>query len=110
MYNGKLIANDTPAAIKSKISGRLLELRPTRFVQAQAAVTGLPGVLEVQTYGDKLHLFVDNVAQRKPQIAAALAAQGITHDEIREIEVRMEEAYISLVHRQAAATPERISA
>jgi ABC-2 type transport system ATP-binding protein len=107
MYNGKLIANDTPTAIKSKISGRLLELRPTRFVQAQAAVTGLPGVLEVQTYGDKLHLFVDNVAQRKPQIAAALAAQNITHDEIREIEVRMEEAYISLVHRQALAAPER---
>jgi ABC-2 type transport system ATP-binding protein len=107
MYNGKLIANDTPAAIKSKVSGRLLELRPTRFVQAQAAVTGLPGVLEVQTYGDKLHLFVDNVAQRKPQIAAALAAQAITHDEIREIEVRMEEAYISLVHRQALTAPER---
>jgi len=107
MYNGKLIANDTPAAIKSKISGHLLELRPAHFVQAQAAVTGLPGVLEVQTYGDKLHLFVDNVAQRKPQIAAALAAQNITHDEIREIEVRMEEAYISLVHRQALVTPER---
>jgi ABC-2 type transport system ATP-binding protein len=107
MYSGKLIASDTPAAIKSQIKGHLLELRPGRFVPAQAAVSGLPGVLEVQTYGDKLHLFVDNVAQRRPQIAAALAAQNIPHDEIREIEVRMEEAYISLVHHQAQVTPER---
>jgi len=34
-------------------------------------------------------------------IAAALAGQNIAHDDFREIEVRMEEAYISLVHRQA---------
>jgi ABC-2 type transport system ATP-binding protein len=107
MYSGKLIANDTPANIKGLIAGHLLELRPSRFVPAQAVVSGLKGVLEVQTYGDKLHVFVDNVAQRKPQIAAALAAENITHDEIREIEVRMEEAYISLVHRQAQAAQER---
>jgi len=106
IYSGRLIASDSPAAIKRQVKGHLLELRPGRFVPAQAAVTGLPGVLEVQTYGDKLHLFVDNVAQRRPQIAAALAAQDISHDEIREVEVRMEEAYISLVHRREQAGPE----
>ena len=58
----------------------------------------------LQTYGDKLHVFVDDVAQRKPQIDAALTAGGISHDDIREIEVRMEEAFISLVNRQAHAT------
>jgi hypothetical protein len=60
----------------------------------------MEGVLEVQTYGDKLHVFVDDVAQRKPQLEAALAAAGIQHDELREIEMRMEEAFISLVRRQ----------
>jgi hypothetical protein len=61
----------------------------------------MEGVLEVQTYGDKLHIFVDDVSQRKPQIETALAVIGIQHDAIREIQVRMEEAFINLVRRQA---------
>ena len=101
MYAGKLIANDTPANIKNTIAGRLLEFRPSQFVAAQNLLNGLKGVIEVQTYGDKLHIFVDDAAKGKALIAAALAGQNIAHDDIREIEVRMEEAYISLVHRQA---------
>lgn len=45
------------------------------------------------------HADVDN-PNRSAQIVAALAAQGITHDAIRLIEVRMEEAFISLVRQQ----------
>ena len=70
-------------------------------------MAGLEGVGELQTYGDKLHVFVDEVARRKPQIEAALAGAGIQHDEIREIEVRMEEAFISLIRRQTAQAAER---
>ncbi len=115
IYKGRLIASDTPASIKAMIPGHLLEVTPSRFVPAQGRVTGMEGVLEVQTYGDKLHLFVDDVAQRKPQIEAALAAEGISHDDFREIQVRMEEAFISLITRyahqaQAADYPPQVNA
>jgi ABC-2 type transport system ATP-binding protein len=102
IYVGKLIASGSPAAIKAMLPGHLLELTPSAFAPAQRLVTEIEGILEVQTYGDKLHIFVDEVPRRKPQIEAALAAAGIQHDEIREIEVRMEEAFISLVRRQAS--------
>ena len=100
MYQGKLIASGTPAAIKALLPGHLLELTPTDFAAAQQLVTHLEGVLEVQTYGDRLHLFVDD-AGRQQQLETALAAAGIHYDGIREIEVRMEEAFISLIRRQA---------
>ncbi len=100
MYEGKLIADDTPANIKQIITGELLELRPSDFVSAKVLVTSLEGVNELQTYGDKLHVFVDDAARRKPEIVAALTAHGIQHDEIRKIEVRMEEAFISLIRKQ----------
>jgi len=100
IYAGRLIAGGSPADIKATIPGRLLELTPSAFAAAQQLVAGLEGVLEVQTYGDKLHVFVDDVARREPQLEAALAGAGIQHDEPREIEVRMEEAFISLVRRQ----------
>ena len=100
IYDGKLIASDTPNQIKHLIAGELLELTPSPFVPAQELITGLEGVLEVQTYGEKLHVFVDEAKRRIPQIAAALNVQGITHEGIRLIEVRMEEAFISLIRRE----------
>jgi hypothetical protein len=79
------------------VPGRVLEFTPTRFVPAHQAVEQMEGVLEVQTYGAMLHVFVDDPAVRQPQIEAALTAQGITWGGMREIEARMEEAFISLI-------------
>jgi hypothetical protein len=61
----------------------------------------LDGVLEVQTYGAMLHVFVDDPDGRRSEIEHALAAQGIACKGMREIEPRMEEAFISLIERQA---------
>ena len=101
MYCGRLIACDTPAAIKRQVPGRLLAFTPSRFVPAQELVAGVEGVQELQTYGMMLHAFVDDPALRRPQIEATLAAAGITCGGMREIEPRMEEAFISLVGREA---------
>ncbi len=101
IYEGKLIVDDSPANIKALIKGHLLEFTPSAFIPALKLCEELDGVLEVQTYGEKLHVLVDDVAARKPQIKVALSAQGITSDEPREIEVRMEEAFISLIRRHA---------
>ena len=100
IYSGRLIASGSPAQIKAMIPGHLLAVTPSVFGAALKLIRGMEGVLEVQTYGVNLHVFVDEVAPRKAQIEAALGAQGITHDPIRVIEVRMEEAFLSLIRRQ----------
>ncbi len=100
MYEGKLIVDDSPAHIKALIPGHLLEFTPSAFTTAIKLCTEMEGVLEVQTYGEKLHVFVDEVSRRKPQIESALTSHGIQYDAMREIEVRMEEAFISLIRRQ----------
>jgi ABC-2 type transport system ATP-binding protein len=103
IYKGRLIAHDTPAKIKAMVPGHLLEFKPSKFVPARDLVTGMPGVLEVQTYGAMLHIFVDNIERRQRQIEKALGAQGIEWSGMRVIEPRMEEAFISLITRQEAA-------
>jgi ABC-2 type transport system ATP-binding protein len=102
IYQGGLIALDAPAAIKKMVPGQLLEFKPSKFNPAREIVTGMKGVLEVQTYGALLHIFVDNVERRRSQIEAALKRQKITCSEMRQIEPRMEEAFISLISRQEA--------
>ena len=100
MYAGKLIADDTPANVKKMVTGELLEVTPSDIVLARNLVAALDCVKELQTYGDKLHVFVDDAARRKPEIEAVLDSNRIQHDEIRKIEIRMEEAFISLIRQR----------
>jgi ABC-2 type transport system ATP-binding protein len=107
MYQGRLIICDTPNRVKGLIEGDLIEVHPVAeergiglMRRAEAVVAALPGVLEVQTYGDLLHIFVDDAEQRIPQIKAALADQSIQAEGLRQTQARMEEAFVSLIRRQ----------
>jgi ABC-2 type transport system ATP-binding protein len=104
LYQGRLVAHDSPQAIKAMVPGQLLEFTPSNFVPAERTVSELEGVYQVQTYGMMLHVFVDDARRRQAEIEAVLAAQGITCRGMREIEVRMEEAFISLIRRQREGT------
>jgi len=106
IYSGRLIASGSPASIKAMLPGDLLELAPSDLAGAQRLLQDMPGILETQTYGDKLHLFVDQAAQRQPMIESTLAAAGITFSGMRPLEVRMEEAFISLIRHEQAASPQ----
>ena len=102
MYRGRIVVCDVPERIKGLVGGELLELRPLNLRNAQKTVTELEGVLEVQTYGDLLHVFVDDAVEREAEILAALNEASIEVIDLRQIQPRMEEAFISLVRRQRA--------
>jgi ABC-2 type transport system ATP-binding protein len=100
MFDGNVIVCDTPERIKGLVEGELLELRPDQLREASGIIAGLPGVLEVQTYGDLLHVFVDDATGRASEIEAALDAASITINGLRQTRPRMEEAFISLIRRR----------
>jgi ABC-2 type transport system ATP-binding protein len=99
VHNGRLMAQGAPRTIERQTAGELLEVRPSEFVQAKAVAPALPGVLEVQTLGNRLRLFVDDAAAREAQIRAALNDHGIAVQGIRRVHPRMEEAFITLVRQ-----------
>ena len=63
-------------------------------------VADLEGTLEVQTYGDLLHIFVDSIARREVAVQDALSDAGISITDMRQTRPRMEEAFISLISHQ----------
>ncbi len=97
MYRGRLVVCDTPRAIRSMVKGELLEVRGPDLRRAREVVAQVPGVMEVQTYGDRLHVFVDDSEARGAALAQALADAGVSLQSLRPTRPRMEEAYISLV-------------
>ncbi len=97
MYAGRMVVCATPQEIRAKLQGDLVQFRPQDWQAARAIAEDLPGVLEVLTYGELIHLLVDSAEKRAPQIEKALVASGIEFSGLRQTPVRMEEAFISLI-------------
>ena len=99
MYEGRLVVCAPPQQIRAQIEGDLIKLYPDDWQAAYALVEKLPGVLEVQTYGEALHVLVDSAKKRLPKIKKALKKQGIVYHGARLAPARMEEAFISLIRK-----------
>jgi hypothetical protein len=90
---------DNPDNIKSMVPGQLIALWTSDMRRAKEIVSDLDGVLEVQTYGDQLRLFVEDAGDMNGHIQSALSAADIDILEMRRTQPRMEEAFISLISR-----------
>jgi ABC-2 type transport system ATP-binding protein len=102
MFEGDMIVCDTPERVKDLISGELIELRPDDLRRARDMVAELDGVLEIQTYGDLLHVFVDSAEKRVSALEDRLDKEGIAVSGLRQTRPRMEEAFISLIRKRIA--------
>lgn len=105
MYAGRLVICAPPTQIQSQIEGELIELFPEDWQSAHKLLKPLPGVLEIQTYGEALHIFVDSTEKRMPQIKKALEDHGLAYHGVRSAPARMEQAFISLI-RKMESIPE----
>ena len=104
MKNGKIIAEDTPSALRSRLNGRVIELRGSPINLLRHVAHQDADVEDVQVFGDRLHLRVkaaraESVIGRLP---AALAAQGVTVSRIRSISPTLEDVFIELVEKAEA--------
>jgi ABC-2 type transport system ATP-binding protein len=105
MYAGRMMRCDTPRRLRAEIQGDVVVVRHDDWRNVRSAVEEISGVLQVQTYGEALHLVVDSAEKRIPQIEEALRKEGLGEAEIRHAPARMEEAFISLI-REMEAAPE----
>ncbi len=102
LYAGKLAMCAPPEQIRGQIEGEMIALVPAQWQAARDLIEPLPGVFEVQTYGEALHVLVDNAEQRLPEITAVLTQAGIDYSGARPAPTRMEEAFISLIRQMEA--------
>ncbi len=108
MFQGQLIACDTPEAIQDMVDGEMLEMQPEAPNRIAEVLEGMPGVREVQIYGDLLHILVDDAEARIEEVRSAVEAAGKTVHGIRKIKPRMEEAFIHLIRKEQSAARSRI--
>ncbi len=102
MFAGRLVALDTPAALKrSAIDGHVLEIEGTPQDRAREVAAGLPGVREVAPHGARLHAVVDDAARRAGEIVRALREAGVEEARAERIEPSLEDVFVALIGGQA---------
>lgn len=97
MYEGRIVICASPKEIRQRLQGDMIDVIPADWQAAYGLLVTLPGVFEIQTYGESLHILVDSGTKRLPQIKRALKKQGIPFRGARQASPRMEEAFISLI-------------
>lgn len=99
IYQGSIVECDSPTAIRSRLGGEVIKVITSDWQAARELILPLPGVQEVQSYGEALHVLVDSAAKASQRIKKTLSKAKLDIIELREITPRMEEAFISLIRK-----------
>ncbi len=96
MYNGKLMAMDTPSALKaSQLKGLAWNVVADPLLSALDTLTATPGVHRAGLLGDHLHAITLGNAHTAASLQAALAGRGITAT-VEEAEPTLEDVFVEL--------------
>ncbi|HEU5050666.1 MAG TPA: ABC transporter ATP-binding protein [Gemmatimonadales bacterium] len=103
MNRGRLIALDTPAALRAGAHDPILELATGDSPRAVEALAGAPGVVEAAMFGRNLHLVVRDEDLAREAVPRLLAARGIDSGEIRRVEPSLEDVFVARVRAAGGA-------
>jgi ABC-2 type transport system ATP-binding protein len=95
---GQLLAVDTPGRLRAGLPGAILEViaRPQRA--ALDLLSRVPGVIEAQTFGERIHVRLS--AERGPeadQVLTLLGRAGLSVTSVRPVPSSLEDVFISRV-------------
>jgi ABC-2 type transport system ATP-binding protein len=99
---GRLLAADTPQAVKRLMRGTVVEIVCPEIRRAFAVLKRTADVREVQLFGDRLNVVVDVPDKGIPLIEAALGREGIPVLQKRTLPPSLENVFISVTERSTA--------
>lgn len=94
---GRIIECDTPDNLRGRMRGELLEVICAPQRRAKEILSPLPGVLSVQVFGERLHVWVESAERDQPQVEAALRAGGVRLEHIRRMAPSLEDVFVSVL-------------
>ncbi|MEQ1909023.1 MAG: ABC transporter ATP-binding protein [Vicinamibacterales bacterium] len=98
LHNGRLLALDTPDALRRALPGSLFEVLTTDHRRAVTALKSLPGVADVQTFGERAHVrVIDAPTDAAAQLTRHLAEVGVEVTLVRKVSASLEDVFVSML-------------
>ncbi len=92
MYQGELIACDTPTALRDRLHAAVLEGQTPQAMSARNLAATQAGVLNATLHGDVVRLLVDR-ADRQGALQAAWQAQGLRVQNLHVVPPHLEDVF-----------------
>ena len=108
IHEGRVLAVDTPARLRDLITGPMFEIVPGGINPSAAAdiVRAMPGVADVQIFGERLHVTVSDggsTTASASDFAAALRRTPLQHAPIRAVAPSLEDVFIARLSEEEHA-------
>lgn len=104
MNKGKLMRVDTPAALKDSMRGDVVEIVCDRVRDGFRLIKERWPRSEVQAFGDRLNVIVEDARRQSADLSSMLRGAGIAITSIRAISPSLENVFISmLTHPEGGA-------
>ena len=97
MSRGSIIQVDTPMKLKELMAGEIVEIVCHPVRAALEVLRRLPLTREVQAFGDRLNVVVENATRDVPSLLSALKEQKVSVTGWRTIDPSLENVFISLL-------------
>jgi len=105
MYRSKLMALDTPAALKSEyLHGAAWDLAATPLLETVEELSRADGVAQASLHGDRAHVILDSTKWSTQSLTNYLAGKGITVTSIETVQSTLEDVFTLLAHRGKAVS------
>ena len=100
MYRSKLMALDTPAALKSTyLHGAAWDLAANPLLETVEELSHTEGVAQASLHGDRAHVILDSTHWTPDHLTSYLANKGITVNSIETVQSTLEDVFTLLAHR-----------
>jgi ABC-2 type transport system ATP-binding protein len=108
IHDGRLLAVDTPAQLRTLITGPMFEILPGGVKPSEAAdiVRGISGVADVQIFGERLHVTVTGDAASVAagdHFSALLRHTPLEHASVRTVAPSLEDVFIARLSEEERA-------
>lgn len=97
MNKGHVLLDGAPRDLLNRLQGHMFELAAEPQPAAARLAAAYPGVEDVRTFGDRLHLRLARDVGELPELSAALQSAGIQFIHLKPVVPTLEDVFISLL-------------
>jgi ABC-2 type transport system ATP-binding protein len=96
IFDGQLVAVDTPTLLKDKIPGKVYELEAENTIRASEVLRQISGITEVSPFGRRLHILTEADTPTQKDIRKMLAEAEIAVSSLEQVPPHLEDVFIYL--------------
>jgi len=101
LHQGRVLAVDEPAHLRSTIGSRIVEIIAPRGVHSADAVRGISGVVDAQVFGERIHVTLEQTSdQAIARFTAALRDTPLREAPVRLVAPSLEDVFIARLSAQ----------